>query len=528
MKKVLSVLLAALLVLSIASVSLADDKPVITYYAYWCGALDEGSYCETYVEDKLGIDVKISKVAHTDEEAVNLMIATEMPECGWFTKSFEYMEDEELIRRIPRAMVEEYAPSLIEYMNEYPILYALCLDPEDDTQFRFLPDMSDTYTQMYLYPIYLRYDWIKALGIDLGVEVEQTADRLYVSDKGISLDVFTEIMTKFVKEDPDGNGVADTQGLISNYDRILSAFGLIDGNMELDGKVTMWYTHPAVKDWLTYLQGAYADGLVLPEIFTISGAEVWELINNGVSGIYTGGSTNALNAWAANRPPLTILDDPESTAELLMIPGVADANGVTMKADYLSAMGGEKFYIRWDVEDDHLVDILKFYEWCNWCDGDDKASLWYGEQGVNWEWNEDKSMPLVLENCVAGDRGAQVFCRNNQVGDVWRWITFEPYFAAGSKYYIKNDGGLWNEGLVQQYKNDIYNETEAGNINNEYSADWGNTRNAYFMAVIMGEKNVEEDWDAYIKELNDLHYGEYLDELDKAATIADVIASFAK
>ncbi len=47
------------------------------------------------------------------------------------------------------------------------------------------------------------------------------------------------------------------------------------------------------------------------------------------------------------------------------------------------------------------------------------------------------------------------------------------------------------------------------------------------MGVIMGEKNVEEDWDAYIEELNSVGYAEYLEELNKAPTVAELLEKYS-
>ena len=71
---------------------------------------------------------------------------------------------------------------------------------------------------------------------------------------------------------------------------------------------------------------------------------------------------------------------------------------------------------------------------------------------------------------------------------------------------------------------DLKSETQAAAIKTEYEGDWTTTRDAYFMGVIMGEKNLDSDWDAYIEALNKLEYGAYIEELDKAPTTESLIA----
>ena len=532
MKKIVSVLIAVLLLMSMIVPALAADDPnSISYFAYWCGALNDDEYVDKYVEDALGIEIEIKKVDHTDREAVNLMIAQDMPDCMWTESTISSLDDQEMVRRIPVDMVKEYAPYVYEIFEKYPMLWAMSLDPEDETQLLYIPTLSDTYTEMYIYNMYLRYDWVQALNIDLGVNVEQVADRLYVADKGLSLEVFDEVLRQFVKNDPDGNGQNDTQGYVKDYWGFLSAYGLTNGIVQdEDGNAIQFYTHPKMKDMLNHLQELYAEGLIYPEIFTIGWGEDWELINNNVCGVWRS-STNTLNSWAANRPPLTILNNPDSNATILSFPGICDENGRTLSVKEASPAGtSERFVVRWDVSDEKLAKILEFVNFAGGWNPDSEvvATLWYGEKGVDWDWNEDGSMPISKTGLTPGERGTQVFSRNAQVGDEWRWITFEPLFEAGAKYYIVNEGGIWNQDMVYDYKRDYKNETNAGTIMAEYSEDWNNVRNAYVLDVITGKMTAEEGWDAYIQQLNDLHYGEYLEELNKCCTTEELIAQYSE
>lgn len=62
MKKIVSVLIAVLLLMSMIVPALAADDPnSISYFAYWCGALNDDEYVDKYVEDALGIEIEIKK-----------------------------------------------------------------------------------------------------------------------------------------------------------------------------------------------------------------------------------------------------------------------------------------------------------------------------------------------------------------------------------------------------------------------------------------------------------------------------------
>ncbi len=531
MKRTLVILLAiAMLIGTMAPALAAEEKPSFSYWPWWGLAdYEEDGYVESYVQDALGIEITSPRIDNHDSEATNLLITQDLPDFSWLPKSYAYMSDQELIRSIPVAMVEEYCPNFMKQFEEYPALWAMCLDPEDDTQFLYLPDETLTWTNMYVYNIYLRYDWIQKLGIELGVNVEEIYPRVYVADKGLSLDVFTEILRKFVNEDPDGNGVADTLGYVKDYTKFLSAFGLVNDIVDDgEGNAVPWYVHPKTKEMLQYLQDIYAEGLIYPEIFTIAWGQDWELVNNNQAGVWAS-STNALNSWANNRPPLTLLNNAESEATVLMIPGIADENGVTPSVTGLTPMGDVKLYVRYDVDDEKLANFLKFLEYTIYSeDPQTIATLTYGEEGVDWEWNEDKTTPVLLAGDPNRFVGGGLYNYNfGEVGLMWKWISYEPIFEAGEKYWIASAGGLWNKDMVYPYKQDVFNETRAAEISNEYGADWTSTRDNYFLNVITGKANLEGDWDAFIEALNDLEFQDYLEELNKAPTAEEIINKYA-
>ncbi len=527
MKKLLAIILTLCLLCGMGASALADgEKPTISYWCYSTGDYVEGAYNEVFVEDALGIEIKINTTPHSESEAVNLMLASDMPDCGWFPKSTVWMYDNELARTIPVDMVREYCPGMIEQMDEYPIMWAQTLDPEDNTQFLCLPDMYNTYSDLYLWPIYLRYDWIEKLGIDLGdVKVEELTDQLYIADKPLTLDVFTELLRAYVNGDPDGNGAADTEGIVKNWSDLMSAFGMINSNMDAgDGTATVWYVHENCKDLLAYVRDLYAEGLVYSEIFTVGWGQDWELITNGKCGVEIGAATNYLNSWADTRPPLTLLNGDDPSVKILMIPGVASNDGDFVSPAYIGkGFGGSNgiFYVREDVDDEKLADILRLIQFTCFPDSTEtSAILHFGEEGVDWDWNEEHDRPIARE-----DARKQVnWGHAVQIGDWWNWLTFEDLFKLCTKYVVKDEGGIWLQYLKDQYVYDLYTETDMATISNEYSADWSTVRNNYFMGVIMGEKNLDSDWDAYIAELNDYHFDEYLAEMNKAPKMTDLMA----
>lgn len=534
MKKMISSVLAMIMLVSFCSFASAEENPTISYWVMYSHAAGENSYVEQVLENRLGINIDLNTTPSTENEAVSLMLSNDMPDCISINRSYAFMADEqELVRSIPIEIVREYAPNLTAVMDADPILWAMCQDPHDETALYCLPDIYDTNEEMYPRAIFLRYDWIQNLGIDLGdVNVEQLDDHLYIADKGLSRDVFTQIVTKFVKDDPDGNGVADTYGIIDEWNRLMTSFGITTQNANVDGVATPWYVDERCKDFLAYMNSLYNDGLLHPELFTMSWGMNWEILKNGNAGIMLSSSTHYLNSWCSGRWPYAPLNgEIEDIQDILMIPGVLDENGKNVCPFFIGhgfASGNGQFWINADADDETMINCVKFYDQMFIDDPELQATLFFGEKDVDWKWNAEGDAPERINTLPMGEKGAMMFCLPVQRGYGWKYNTYGPDFKLGVKYYVKSEGGIWNNDLVVDYKRDIFNETDATAISNEFSADWDQIRNNYFISVITGEKNLDSDWDAYIVALNEAHFDEYMEELNKAPVVADVVAAYTK
>lgn len=101
----------------------------------------------------------------------------------------------------------------------------------------------------------------------------------------------------------------------------------------------------------------YKKNLLDPEIISNDRTLGWDKVNTGASGYWIS-STNALNSWAMDRPPLTLLDrDPN--AKILATPGLRpDGGEVRAVVDPTPAYGN--FFVNANVDDEKLAKILEF------------------------------------------------------------------------------------------------------------------------------------------------------------------------
>lgn len=506
----------------------------ITYTGLWCFSdYEDGSFAEKMIEDALNINITVEKAETAD--TIDLLLASgEMPDCMWTErKTPSWMQEQELIRAIPRSMVEKYCPQILEYYEANPLIHKMVLNPENEDEFICLAGLTFQFVDYYLPGDFYRYDWIENLGIDLGVDVEQVSDRLYVASDGIELSKFIEIMDAFVNKDPDGNGQNDTLGAaapdwgISQIGQFYSAYGFTKDINDVDGRAEQSYAMEEYKEFLKGFQDLYARNLLDPEIISNDRTLAWDKVNTGAVGYWIS-STNALNSWAVDRPPLTLLDrDPD--AKLLATPGIKpDGGQVQAVVNPTPAYG--KFYVNANVDDEKLAKILEFFNYTIFGAGDQEtmAKLMFGEKDIDWKWDESGENPVKINKLNSGEKGTWSFSQYGQTELVTKWVGEEELFQAGGKYWSKGQDGTWLKWQHRPYKADLANETEYEKIFQEIHGDLDAYVANYRTQAILGQVDVDATWGDYLKELDRLGYNRMMDELEKIPSLEEMIGEYEK
>ena len=468
-------------------------------------------------------------------DTIDLLLASgEMPDCMWTErKTPSWMQEQELIRAIPRSMVEKYCPQILEYYEANPLIHKMVLNPENEDEFICLAGLTFQFVDYYLPGDFYRYDWIENLGIDLGVDVEQVSDRLYVASDGIELSKFIEIMDAFVNKDPDGNGQNDTLGAaapdwgVGQIGQFYSAYGFTKDINDVDGRAEQSYAMEEYKEFLKGFQDLYARNLLDPEIISNDRTLAWDKVNTGAVGYWIS-STNALNSWAVDRPPLTLLDrDPD--AKLLATPGIKpDGGQVQAVVNPTPAYG--KFYVNANVDDEKLAKILEFFNYTIFGAGDQEtmAKLMFGEKDIDWKWDESGENPVKINKLNSGEKGTWSFSQYGQTELVTKWVGEEELFQAGGKYWSKGQDGTWLKWQHRPYKADLANETEYEKIFQEIHGDLDAYVANYRTQAILGQVDVDATWGDYLKELDRLGYNRMMDELEKIPSLEEMIGEYEK
>ena len=354
-----------------------------------------------------------------------------------------------------------------------------------------------------------------------------------MASDGIELSKFIEIMDAFVNKDPDGNGKNDTLGAtapdwrVGQLGQFYSAYGFAKEINDAGGKAEQCYAMEEYKEFLKGFQELYAKNLLDPEIISNDRTLGWDKVNTGAAGYWIS-STNALNSWAMDRPPLTLLErDPN--AKILATPGLRpDGGQVQAVVNPTPAYG--KFFVNADVDDEKLARILQFFDYTIFGAGDREvtAQLFFGEKDVDWKWDETGQIPVKINNLNSGDKGTWSFSQFGQTEEVTRWVGEEDLFKAGGKYWSKGDNGTWLKWQHRPYKVDLANETGYEKIYQEISGDLEAYVASYRTQAFLGQVDVDATWDSYLAELDRLGYNRMMDELADLPSLEEMVAEYEK
>jgi ABC-type glycerol-3-phosphate transport system substrate-binding protein len=213
-----------------------------------------------YLDKKFNIDLKIQWIpADSYEEKLNVLAAS-----GNFPDAF-WLQKEDFLKWRDKGIFLDVKPSLSKYPN-------LLKNLGGDEAFQLMSPKGKYYALPY-YSIETR----NSLGIR-----QDWLDKLHLK-MPVTIDDFYNVAKAFTKQDPDGDGKADTMGFsaslsadktdFAHIDPLKAAFGLVDQWGIKDGKLINWHTqNKELKDFASFMQKAYSEG-VLDKDFAVNKAK---------------------------------------------------------------------------------------------------------------------------------------------------------------------------------------------------------------------------------------------------------------
>ena len=272
---------------------------------------------------------------------------------------------------------------------------------------------------------YMKKSWLEAVGKELPK----------------TLDEMVEVLKAFKTQDPNGNGKADevpfefSINSVGNMSSLFALFGLpvtdLDTMIYLDndGQVQCGANTQNFRDAMEWMHLLYAEGLVDPEVLSQDENTSMAKIAEGNAGLFSGWRKLGM-AWS----------DWADDMELWIPPtGAMFSRGAEVPAPYAVVTNKNKdlgVTLRWF---DAMMDTLM------------QERLFHGEEGTEWEYNEDGMMVTIEGVTVPSvmprlDTNGLYYCPG--------YMTEELWVAGEFRIERRLAGQLYDEaGIMQKYSN---------------------------------------------------------------------------
>lgn len=412
--------------------------------------------------------------------------------------------------------VNEYYETMAYYTNETltangldindMLPYVTCYDGNIYGLFRFHGFLNNSLSggRMLVYK-----PWLDKLGM----EMPQTTEE------------FAEMLRRFVKEDPNGNGVADEIGLMgcTNYLKtnftqfLMNPFIYTQDNYFLplsettDGKIGFSANKPEWKEGLKWIKSLIDEGLISPLTFTQDNAQLTAVMNPEPEVVGCVARISATNLGA------TDVRRGEYTA-MIPLQGPAGQRNHPWKEQ----VPGVKMVITANCENPEAAFRLGDYM-CS-----EVMSIWnrYGEEGKDWVRAGENAIGTMEK--LGYEPFMEVLSTWGVLQNSW-WAQIGPYIltdkvtcgqsvtpdtlAYNAAYWMaQNMGGEleYNEPSVVGL---VYNEEES-----EVIIEYQSTINTYvaqsFAEFVTGVRDIDAEWDKYVAEFDKMGLEPYMDAVN--------------
>lgn len=346
---------------------------------------------------------------------------------------------------------------------------------------------------------------------------------------------FEAMLQYFATHDMNGDGVINEIPYIgrNGVDGMYNLFGsFLPANSNSNaygcyindaGVLCFSYTADEFKDALAYVQNLYAQGLISPDTFTISSEERY---------IYTSGSRGSVRAGvvadASVAQVVQLSNEPDAMTytDYIPLPPLEGPNGVRTITS-----SGETLVALRNAITIHCEDPLTAMKWLDagYSETARMYAVYGGLEGVDWKYVEGENLNGI--GCVIiSENGIKENETWNGQGIVYR-ITEEDYLSMDVSQLPTSDALCTYRANVAYRPYMIKNPWPAivwPGEHMEEAAQYSELINliqptvtTFYTDVILGRKNLDDDWDAYMDELNTIGLEHYVDLVHLYIDIGD-------
>jgi len=391
-------------------------------------------------------------------------------------------------------LIEEHAPHMKAFFDSKPHIQS-AISAADGNMY-YIPYLPDgKYGRAY----FIRYDWLD----NLGLEVPQTVEE------------FESALRAFKNDDPNGNGLQDEIPYFARqWPELIRLVTLWDGRSSgsdtyhdfyvNDGQLAHPYAGEGYREGIKNLARWYAEGLIDAEVFTRGSSARDYLLSENLGGATHDwfASTSGYNRLSSDIDGFAI----KAMAPPASISGkrIEEHRRIPIKPDGW-AIGGRN---------EHPVETIKYFDF--WFSPEGRRLANFGVEGQQYTMVDGE--PKFTEEFLTNGQPV-----NNQLYAVGSQLQARGYFQdynyekQWSNEFALEGIKLYDEGdyLIDQFLGVAFNADEQ----KVYDRHWGAIRDYMLerqQSWILGNGDVEADWDAYSAQLENMGLSKVLEVMQSA------------
>ncbi|HBN84494.1 MAG TPA: hypothetical protein DDZ89_11675 [Clostridiales bacterium] len=455
MKKLLCLLLAVMLVTSVAACSKGENAPdgttaeggtetikveenpfkeffEISWLVQTNETWTEKRWDQKELEKMFNVDINVWPENSGNTERMAQLIAAGDIADFFFMPGAPMdpydMYDNGLIRSITLQQMKDWIPSFVKDLDRIPVGYLYHLVPGKTDEFIGFSHNSVGNCQYFYDAACINLDWLEEIGYGIDTSNLKSAyydpegefayfnNKLFFTHDLFSFDEFNDILKKFTENDPDGNGVDDTFGMLylpesssTNFTQE-GLFGFVDdGNYLYKDPVTgdhvPKYAYTPYKDYLAWVQDTITKGYMVRLPGQGGWYEEYQALTRsnkfGVMGINGGGYYSLTSDGYRVLPPQNIILDTDKEARFVIGPLLNGPNGRagsrTYGLDPYAPLGSWRLQmIGGEVSDAKLERICAILQHTTWDEGGDiyKSKYVRGIEGIHYTWEGEPEISM--------------------------------------------------------------------------------------------------------------------------------------
>ena len=412
-------------------------------------------------------------------------------------------------------LIKKYAPNIQKALDTNKQFKAMTVSPGGNIY--GVSHLNECYHCTWPYKMWINNDWLKKLNLPMPKTTED----------------FKNVLEAFKNQDPNGNGKKDEvplSGAVGIADTniipfLMNGFIYDDGKKRLllkNGKVDFAANKPEWKQGLEYMRSLYKDGLIDPGAFTQNGDAYQKLGDNAGAEI--------LGAGTATHPGEFISDQKRLYSDnYVALAPMQGPNSAYATYNYPVTPGAD-FVLTNKASKEDQIAAIKIIDYLFTADGNIRGQ--FGKEGVDWRKPKDgdvaieKSSKPLFATIPAKDGEA---AHNNGWGPI-------AEFGSSSSFrngQIQSTQAFTPEGYERRLQDatHLYEGKQPDEVFPSWSV-WIEPSDADEVAMIetnienyvtqstlkfvTGDKNLDADWDSYVKGFDKLNLKHYLKIMQQA------------